>query len=89
MPTASGPDAFGGRTTAERLVSEVRDVESAIAMVRSGSASRVTLTGLRFAEAVLGELAADAQREGITLEPVYWPEDAGCDVVVRRIDVDA
>ena len=89
MPTASGPDAFGGRTTAERLAGEVRDVESAIAMVHSRGASRVTLTGLRFAETVLRELAADARREGIALEPIYWPEDAGCDVVVRRIDVDA
>lgn len=89
MPMVSGHDSSGGRTTAERLVGEVRDVESAIAMVRSGVASRVSLTGLRFAEAVLRELAADARREGIAVEPIYWPEDAGCDVVVRRIDVDA
>ena len=89
MPTVSGHDASGGRTTAERLAGEVREVELAIAMVRSGAASSVTLTGLRFAEVVLRELAAGARREGISLEPIYWPEDAGCDVVVRRIDVDA
>jgi hypothetical protein len=23
------------------------------------------------------------------LDPLYWPEDAGCDVTVRRIDVEA
>lgn len=89
MPQPSGPDASDGWTTAHHLAREVRDVESAIALVRSGAASRVTLTGLRFAEAVVRRLGAEAQREGIALDPLYWPEDAGCDVTVRRTDVDA
>lgn len=89
MPPANGPDASDMGTTAHRLAGEIRDVEAAIALVRSGAASRVTLAGLRFAEPVLQRLGAQARREGIALDPLYWPEDAGCDVVVRRIDVDA
>jgi hypothetical protein len=78
-----------GWTTAESLEREVRDVEAAIELVRSGAASRVTLAGLRFAEAVLPPLADSVRGEGIAVDPVYWPEDSGCDVTVRRIDVDA
>ena len=89
MPHVSGPDAFGDGTTTDRLAGEVREVESAIALVRSGAATRVTLTGLRFAEAVLLQLSPEAQREGIALDPLYWADDSGCDVVVRRTDVDA
>jgi hypothetical protein len=29
---------------------------------------------------------AEAAAKGIRLEPILWPEDAGCDLVVRRID---
>ena len=89
MPHVSGPDAFGDGTTTRRLAGEVRDVESAIALVRSGAASRVTLTGLHFAEAVLRRLGPEVQGEGIALEPLYWADDSGCDLVVRRTDVIA
>jgi hypothetical protein len=89
MSQASGPDASGRQTTAQRLASEIREVEAAIALVRSGAATTVSLAGLRFAEPVVRELAAEAERDGIALEPVYWPEDSGCDVTVRRLDVDA
>lgn len=89
MPTSNGADLPRGWTTAERLEREVRDVEAAIELVRSGAASRVTLAGLRFAEAVLPRLADEVRGEGIAVDPIYWPEDSGCDVTVRRIDVDA
>ena len=89
MPQADSADSSDGWTTVQRLALEVRDVESAIELVRSGAASRVTLTGLRFAEQVLGRLDAEARRDGIALDPLYWPEDAGCDVTVRRTDVEA
>jgi len=89
MPQVNGSEAFGDRTTADRLASELREVEAAIALVRSGAATTVSLAGLRFAEPVLRELAEQAERDGIVVEPIYWPEDAGCDVTVRRLDVDA
>jgi len=89
MPQQNGPEVSGELTTAHRLATELREVEAAIALVRSGVATTVSLAGLRFAEPVLRELAAQAERDGIALEPIYWPEDAGCDVTVRRLHVDA
>jgi hypothetical protein len=72
--------------TGRRLTSEVAEVESAIALVASGSASRVTLTGLKFGEQVARRFRAEAHSKGVVLEPIPWPEDAGCDLIVRRID---
>jgi hypothetical protein len=89
MPHVNGPDAFGDGATVYRLAGEMREVESAIALVRSGAATRVTLTGLRFAEAVLLQRGPEALLEGIVLDALYWADDSGCDIVVRRVDVDA
>ncbi|MGD0248401.1 MAG: hypothetical protein ABSB75_05035 [Candidatus Limnocylindrales bacterium] len=72
--------------TRRRLTSEVAEVEAAIALVASGSASSVTLTGLRFGEQVARRFRAEATASGIRLEPILWPEDAGCDLIVRKID---
>jgi len=88
MRQAPGPDTSDDRTTAHRLAGEIGDVESAIELVRSGAASRVTVAGLRFGEQVVPRLRAEAAAVGVLLEPLYWPEDAGCDVTVRRTDVE-
>ena len=72
--------------TRRRLTSEVTDVETAIAVVASGAATRITLSGLRFGEQIAQQFQADAQSKGLRLEPLPWPDDAGCDLVVRRID---
>jgi hypothetical protein len=72
--------------TRRRLSSEVAEVESAIALVASGAASRITLTGLRFGEQLARRFQADAQSKGVRLDPLPFPEDAGCDLIVRRID---
>ena len=58
-----------------------------MSMVVSGAASRVTLSGLKFGD----ELVATVSRRSATprafvLEPIPWPEDAGCDLIVRRVD---
>jgi hypothetical protein len=72
--------------TRRRLTSEVTDVEAAIAVVASGAASRITLSGLRFGEQIARQFQAEAQLKGLLLEPLPWPDDAGCDLVVRRIE---
>jgi hypothetical protein len=72
--------------TRRRLTSEVGEVESAIALVASGSASRITLTGLRFGEALADRFRADAESNGIRIETLPWPDDVGCDLIVRTID---
>jgi hypothetical protein len=69
-----------------RLTSEVAEVEAAIALVSSGAALSVTLSGLRFGEQVARRFAAEAGLKGIALEPIVWPEDEGCDLIVRMID---
>jgi hypothetical protein len=55
-------------------------------MVASGPASRITLSGLKFGEQLAGRFQAEARSKGLQLEPIIWPEDAGCDLIVRRID---
>jgi hypothetical protein len=72
--------------TKRRLTSEVANVESAIELVASGSASRITITGLRFGEQLSRRFGAEARAMGLRLEPLPWPDDAGCDLLVRRID---
>ncbi|MGZ6267552.1 MAG: hypothetical protein ACXWM8_07720 [Candidatus Limnocylindrales bacterium] len=72
--------------TRRRLTSEVAEVESAIALVAFGSASRITLTGLKFGEQVAERFRADAQSKGVRLDPLPFPDDAGCDLIVRTID---
>ena len=89
MSQTSGPGVSDARTTAQRLAIELHEVEAAIELVRSGVATRVTMGGLRFAEAVMERLRDEADRAGVALDPLYWPEDAGCDVDVRRKDVEA
>jgi hypothetical protein len=72
--------------TRRRLAAEVQEVQGALALVASGGASRVTLTGLRFGEELMARFNHHAEAEGIVLEPIYWPDDAGCDLIVRTID---
>jgi hypothetical protein len=81
VPATSDPE-----DTRRRLSSEIAEVEGAIALVASGSASRITLSGLRFGEEVARRFRAEAAAKGLRLEPIPWPEDAGCDLIVRRID---
>lgn len=76
-----------GPGPAERLLQhEYVEVEAAIAMVREGNASVVSVTGLRFGEAVVRRLRAAHADRGVVLEPQWWPDDEGCDIVVRRSD---
>ena len=81
--TSATPDP---EETRRRLTSEVSEVESAIELVASGSALRITLTGLRFGEAVGDRFRAEAGSRGVQIDALPWPDDAGCDLIVRRID---
>ena len=72
--------------TRRRLTSEVAEVESAIVLVASGSATRITLSGLKFGEEVAKRFRADARSKGVRIDPIPFPDDAGCDLIVRTID---
>jgi hypothetical protein len=54
--------------------------------VRSGAAVVVSLANMRYGEEVLRQVRARGADQGVRLEPRLWPEDAGCDIDVRRID---
>jgi hypothetical protein len=71
--------------TERRLARELAELRGAIEMVGRGQAERVSLSGLRFGEQLIRRCRAEALREGVALEPDWWPEDAGCDLLVRRI----
>ena len=60
VPATSDPEE-----TRRRLSSEIAEVEGAIALVASGSASRITLTGLRFGEEVARRFRAEAAAKGL------------------------
>jgi hypothetical protein len=70
--------------TRRRLASELVEVESAVSLVASGSASRVTISGLAFGEELAERLRDEAALRDVALEPIIWPEDSGCDLMVRR-----
>jgi hypothetical protein len=73
-----------GDLAAQKLMGEVADVEASIALVATGVASRVTLTGLRFGQQVAERLSASAARQGVHLEASFWPDDTVCDIQVSR-----
>ena len=78
--------ASDSEETRRRLTSEVAEIEGAIEMVASGNASRVTVAGLKFGEQLARRFQPEAASKGVTLDPIPFPEDAGCDLIVRRID---
>lgn len=78
-PTSPDADA-----TRRALESELGQVASAIAMVASGAATRVTVAGLRFGDQVVAASRDLAARQGVVLEALWHADDAGADVTVRR-----
>lgn len=70
----------------ERLAGELADVEASIALISSGVASSITLTGLVFGQQVAEQLKATAKRRGVHLEATFWPEDAIGDIHLSRIE---
>jgi len=59
------------RIPCERLASEVADVEAAIALVRSGVATTITLTSLRLLSSSLTACESGG-RQGVRLEASFW-----------------
>jgi hypothetical protein len=69
--------------TARHLEREYCEIEAAIALVRSGRVSVVSLTGLHFAEAVVRRIHDAGGDWGVAVDQRWWPDDTGCDVEVR------
>ena len=70
----------------ERLVGELADLEASIALVADGAVSSVTLTSLRFGRQLAEQYGARAALAGVELEATFWPEDAICDLRIRRAE---
>jgi hypothetical protein len=69
-----------------RLDVEIGEVRAAMALVATGRASRVGLTGLRFGPELLERLRGEADRAGVRLVEEPWPDDAGCSLSVEASD---
>jgi hypothetical protein len=85
MHNSHQPESGSGPVERE-LERELAEVETAIALVRSGGAREVTVANLTFGEEVLAQIRLCGADRGVHLEPIPWPEDTGADIVVRRID---
>ncbi len=70
---------------ADKLAGELADVEASIALVSSGVATRVTLSGMRFGQQLADHLRSIAALQGVALEASFWPEDTACDIDVVRM----
>jgi hypothetical protein len=86
MVRTNKPDASASELIARDVEREIAEVEAAIALVRSGRATDVSIANLRFGEEVLRQVRARGADRGVVLEPLPWPEDTGADINVRRID---
>lgn len=56
-------------------------VRAAVDLVASHAASRVTVH-VTSAERILPAARAIGRSAGVKVEPMWWPHDAGCDIVV-------
>lgn len=54
---------------------------AAIEVVASGAATRVTVQAID-AEQILPAARALARAAGVSIEPIWWPDDAGVDLVI-------
>jgi hypothetical protein len=75
-----------GSGVEDQLARECGQVATAVAFVARQPGSRVVVAGLRFGEQLLTVCASLAAGSGVVLEPLWWPDDAGCDLLVRTAD---
>jgi hypothetical protein len=72
------------RLTRRTIERELDLVAGAIRMVAGGGAPGVTLAGLAFGPTVLEGSERAAHNAGVTLEALWQPDDARCDIRVHR-----
>jgi len=69
---------------AERLASEMADVEASISLVADGAVSSMTLTQMRFGQQLAGHFGPIADRMHVRLETSFVDEGSTCDIHVFR-----
>lgn len=80
MPRANRPGRSAARGTLEH---EISLINGSIALLASGGAARVTLTGLRFGERILPTAQISARALGVVVRPLWRASGAGCDIAVE------
>ena len=70
----------------DKIDAVLRNLEAAAAIVRSGKAVSVRVSGLAYGEQLLPAAQALAVREGVEVDPMWWNDDEGCDILVRLGD---
>ena len=83
MATATVPRA--ARVSARDLARSLDLVRSAIDLIASGGADRVTLVGLRGAERVLPQAQALSEAAGLFARATWREDTEGCDIVVEDL----
>ncbi len=77
-------DQAAGHEVRRTIDQETELVTSAMTLVATGGASSATVVGLRLGEAVIAIVAPQAATRGLRLEPLWGPDEAGCDIRVVR-----
>lgn len=80
MNSAASLDSELTRRSIER---ELDLVAGAISMVADHATPAITLVGLDFGPAVLATSEAQARERGVVLEPLWRPDESGCDIRVH------
>lgn len=58
-------------------------IQAAIALLASGDAARVTMTGMRFGERILPTAEISARKKGVVIRPLWRPGGTRCDLAVE------
>ena len=83
-------DTKGDRTDVRSAIDrEVELVTSAVNLVASGGALSATVGNLRLVDAVLEIVGPRARAAGVTLEPLWGPDETVTDIRVRRAPATA
>lgn len=80
--------AQAGDPAARTLEHELELVRSAIAMVSSGGAPRISLSGLRFGDELVEPAQRMALEAGVRVVPVWSTDETGLDLTVELITHD-
>jgi hypothetical protein len=83
MDIAASLDSDLTRRSIER---ELDLVAGAISMVAGHATPAITLVGLDFGPAVLATSEQQAREQGVVLEPLWRPDDTGCDIRVHSLE---
>jgi len=83
MPRAHRTGRAAARGTLEH---EISLINGSIALLASGGAARVTLTGLRYGERILPTAQLSASELGVVVRPLWRSPDGGCDIAVETRD---